>query len=76
MAAIPQAIGPNPAAGASEEWDKTEASPLRTAYPVCERLAIPARGLIWASVLSGILWTLILVGAREAWRLLAPGVGH
>ena len=58
------------AAMESEDWSEREVSPLVESYPDEDRMGSPARGLLWGVVLSGVLWTVLIIGGREVWRLL------
>ena len=61
--------------GSEAEWRKevgreAKDAPEPRPFPVCDRLAIPVRGLALALVFSGILWTILILAGREVWRLL------
>jgi hypothetical protein len=39
-------------------------------YPVHDSLSVPNRGMLWGGLLSGFLWVVVILLARELWLFL------
>ncbi|MGH9604478.1 MAG: hypothetical protein ACRD3N_02145 [Terracidiphilus sp.] len=70
MSATAQVVASNSAIEENWTWSEPESSPLQESYPVDDQPENMAVGLVWGVFLAGILWTILILAGREAWRLL------
>ncbi len=70
MAGFTSTVGPQHVFPAMEGRRGAVIRQFPARYPVHDSLSVPNRGMLWGGLLSGFLWVVVILLARELWLFL------